>query len=666
MANVKITELPVATGITSDDLLPIVESGSVVTQQANFQQVLAYVTSSTFNSLVVNTGFTSDVEITGTLAIKSGHVNLDSNAYFLQGTSTGASNVSLIGVNLHDQVVIGNAGYQNILDNSTYVSGNLEVSGTATLSGIQYPTADGDNGQILVTDGAGTLSFQEIAMTIRVKNLEATQIDKGTPLYVTASGTSGNIAGVYRADAGNASRMPAACVANEDIASGAEGLALLNGFINNVDTNGFASGEAVYVGVGGGYTNTRPTGSALVQPLGYVEKVDANGSGVVQGPGHHWELPNTTAGHFWVGDSNGVPTTVASSSFAKLAADNTFTGTNTFSILSASTIDVDTITAREYYTEVVSASIIYQSGSTKFGDSADDTHQFTGSIQQNGSVDNYLLGRLAVGSSTLSNVALAMDVNGQIEATAFKTNYAVSLGLESGFLRIGFRNSTGIAAQIVGNMSGKTLTSGILTDVNFREGAAFAPTSGDAEFNSVVFTHTINQTGTATGITRGLLLESNLTSAEDYRGLEFLQDSHWAIYQSGSNAKNYFAGQVGVGTNTPTATLEVSGTFIGDVYVSGTVSAPITDASYTLGSVDRGRTLLFSSSATQAITCSAGFSTGYNCTFVQMGSGQLVLSASSGVSILNRQTHNGSAGLYAAISVVVIDNDTYLLAGDTA
>lgn len=111
--------------------------------------------------------------------------------------------------------------------------------------------------------------------------------------------------------------------------------------------------------------------------------------------------------------------------------------------------------------------------------------------------------------------------------------------------------------------------------------------------------------------------------------------------------------------------LVVNGTFIGDVYVSGTVSAPITDTSYTLGSVDRGRTLLFSSSATQAITCSAGFSTGYNCTFVQMGSGQLVLSASSGVSILNRQTHNGSAGLYAAISVVVIDNDTYLLAGDT-
>lgn len=37
------------------------------------------------------------------------------------------------------------------------------------------------------------------------------------------------------------------------------------------------------------------------------------------------------------------------------------------------------ITAEEFYTQVVSSSIIYQSGSTKFGDSSDDTHILTGS-----------------------------------------------------------------------------------------------------------------------------------------------------------------------------------------------------------------------------------------------------------------------------------------------
>jgi len=38
------------------------------------------------------------------------------------------------------------------------------------------------------------------------------------------------------------------------------------------------------------------------------------------------------------------------------------------------------LTAQEFHTELVSSSIIYESGSTKFGDSLDDTHSFTGSV----------------------------------------------------------------------------------------------------------------------------------------------------------------------------------------------------------------------------------------------------------------------------------------------
>ena len=45
------------------------------------------------------------------------------------------------------------------------------------------------------------------------------------------------------------------------------------------------------------------------------------------------------------------------------------------------------VTAREFKTEFVSASIIYRSGSTKFGDTSDDTHSFTGSLELTGSID---------------------------------------------------------------------------------------------------------------------------------------------------------------------------------------------------------------------------------------------------------------------------------------
>ena len=44
-----------------------------------------------------------------------------------------------------------------------------------------------------------------------------------------------------------------------------------------------------------------------------------------------------------------------------------------------------TITAQEFKTEFVSASIIFESGSTRFGDTIDDTHNFTGSLQVSGS-----------------------------------------------------------------------------------------------------------------------------------------------------------------------------------------------------------------------------------------------------------------------------------------
>ena len=44
-----------------------------------------------------------------------------------------------------------------------------------------------------------------------------------------------------------------------------------------------------------------------------------------------------------------------------------------------------TITAQEFKTEFVSASIIFSSGSTRFGDTINDTHNFTGSLQVSGS-----------------------------------------------------------------------------------------------------------------------------------------------------------------------------------------------------------------------------------------------------------------------------------------
>lgn len=82
------------------------------------------------------------------------------------------------------------------------------------------------------------------------------------------------------------------------------------------------------------------------------------------------------------------------------------------------------LTANEYHTNIVSASIIYQSGSTKFGDTADDNHNFTGSLNLLG--DQVTTGNIE-GNSNLSiagraviegditgnsNLEIAQNING--------------------------------------------------------------------------------------------------------------------------------------------------------------------------------------------------------------------------------------------------------------
>jgi hypothetical protein len=199
---------------------------------------------------------------------------------------------------------------------------SLNITTSLTASGLIYPTVDGLSNQVILTDGNGNLSFSNIEYTsISIKNVSGGTITKGTPCYITGSGTSGNVAGVWPADASNPLRMPAGVIAGETLNNGDEGIGLINGFINGVNTSAFAAGDSVYVAVGGGYTNVRPTGSAvLVQKLGNVEKSAINGSGVINGPGYYNDLPNVQSGYIWVGNSNGVATAIATSSIQNVVS----------------------------------------------------------------------------------------------------------------------------------------------------------------------------------------------------------------------------------------------------------------------------------------------------------------------------------------------------------
>jgi hypothetical protein len=64
-----------------------------------------------------------------------------------------------------------------------------------------------------------------------------------------------------------------------------------------------------------------------------------------------------------------------------------------------------TLTAQQFNTEFVSSSIIFESGSTKFGDSVDDIHSFTGSVKLN----------TETAATTDTDKFLVFDTGGQIK-----------------------------------------------------------------------------------------------------------------------------------------------------------------------------------------------------------------------------------------------------------
>ena len=263
---------------------------------------------------------------------------LNSASLFISGTISGS------GLYI-DNYKTGTATFTGLVD-ALQVSASIIKTNTLKVSDITYPTTDGDDGNILMTDGEGNLTLQPNTSFFNVKNVGSNTLLKGTPVHAT--GTTGNTSEVIAASASNALTMPATYVLAEDIDADETGRAILTGYLNGIDTsNGFTPGDVVYVGEQGGYTPVKPSGSNLIQNIGIIIKSDAsNGSILIYGSGRSNDVPNIPAGYTWVGDSDGVATPVPTSSIiaaTSSAADRIFVNNANFdSYANIVTIDPST------------------------------------------------------------------------------------------------------------------------------------------------------------------------------------------------------------------------------------------------------------------------------------------------------------------------------------
>jgi len=138
-----------------------------------------------------------------------------------------------------------------------------------------------------------------------------------------------------------------------------------------------------------------------------------------------------------------------------------------------------------------------------------------------------------------------------------EANYTIMLANQAFYFRSN-GGTAGRAFKIFDNASSLTGTSG--ANQNIQSLITFAPTSGTATYTDLDLSSTINQTGGANGITRGLYVRPTLTAAADWRSIEWSNNSGWGLYGAGT-ANNYLAGKLVIGTTTvSTFALDVNGT----------------------------------------------------------------------------------------------------------
>jgi len=379
--------------------------------------------------------FTASQEVTNT----EDAARLDSIEQKTGSFATTGSNVFTGEQTINNDLIIsGNlyvSGSETIISSSTLVVGDREIELNANRTvgnagiivydvvspegtgSLQWDATNdywmagqyGSEERILTSLDTGSLSVQDAQRTImNVKNVHGSTIPKGTPCFITDSGTSGNLVGVVPADNSNASLMPAGVVLDETLNAGDEGIGVVVGFIQNISTTGFTSGDSIWVNSSGGYTNVRPIGSGnFVQKIGNVIKVHQNnGSIEIMGAGRANDIPNIAEGNFFVGDINGVGVSVSTGSFARRDEPNTFTGTQT----------IDGATQ-----------LIVNGKFESFGENlAKGGIEVTGSANISGSM-NLIQGKPAVG--TQANI---IDIEGQLGYYAgFPSMTQTNLSLQS-------------------------------------------------------------------------------------------------------------------------------------------------------------------------------------------------------------------------------------------
>ena len=219
-----------------------------------------------------------------------------------------------------------------------------------------------------------------------------------------------------------------------------------------------------------------------------------------------------------------------------------------------------TLTVQEVHTEFESASILFTSGSTKFGNSTDDVHNVTGSMKITGSfqVDNGTLtaGTVDINGGTIDGItSLTAGGNLDIGSHGFRAATLTADGLTA--TRVPFAGSNGLLSDD----SDLTFATATLSATNLTSTGTiknFGLVSG-----SFVSTGSVGRIQTRTADV-GIITGTSLTTTGNISGSVTSTGSFGGVFSAGVSR---FDGDVGIGVSSPGGNLVVSSSTKTDLLV---------------------------------------------------------------------------------------------------
>jgi hypothetical protein len=96
-------------------------------------------------------------------------------------------------------------------------------------------------------------------ISLEVRNATGATIAKGTPVYISGYSTKPTVA---KCDSDDLTTFPVAGITQAAISNAADGVIIVSGVFEGINTSSYTAGEILYVANGGGLTDTIPTGGS--------------------------------------------------------------------------------------------------------------------------------------------------------------------------------------------------------------------------------------------------------------------------------------------------------------------------------------------------------------------------------------------------------------------